>query len=54
MAVVAVVLVVGLFDLVWVLRFVNVVGCCGFFFFLSFFFLYFIFKMALVDVGLYR
>ena len=23
----------GLFDLGWVLRIVNVVGCCGFFFF---------------------
>ena len=35
--VVAAVVVVGLFDLGWVLRFVNVVGCCGFFlnFFLS-------------------
>ena len=33
-AVVAVVVVVGLFDLGWVLRFVNVVGCCGFFYFI--------------------
>ena len=36
MAIVAVVVVVGLFDLGWVLRFVNVVGC-GFFFQLCFF-----------------
>ena len=34
--VVEAVVVVGLFDLGWILRFVNVVGCCGFFF--SFYF----------------
>ena len=44
-AVVVTVVVVGLFYLGWVLRFVNMVGCCGFFFL-------FIFKVALVDVGL--
>ena len=31
--VVATMVVVGFFDLGWVLRFVNVVGRCGFFFF---------------------
>ena len=36
--VVAAMVVVGLFDLGWVLRFVNVVGCSGFFFFWFFFF----------------
>ena len=37
--VVAAVVVVGLFDLGWVLRFVNVVVCCGFLFlFVNFFF----------------
>ena len=30
---------VGLFDLGWVLRFVNVVGCCGFSFWLFFIYL---------------
>ena len=40
--IVAAVVVVGLFDLGWVLRFGNVVGC-GFFFF---------FKVVLMDVGL--
>ena len=33
---------VGLFDLGWVLRFVNVVGCCGFLFFI-FWFLFLLF-----------
>ena len=35
--VVAAVVVMGLFDLGWVLRFVNVAGCGGFFFFFFFF-----------------
>ena len=47
---------VGLFDLGWVLRFVNVVVCCGFLFlFFNFFFWFFflnfllLFKVALLD-----
>ena len=40
--VVEAVVVVGLFDLGWVLRFVNVAGCCrNFFFFFSVVFFFF-------------
>ena len=38
--VVAAVVVVGFFDLGWVLRFVNVVDCCGFFFLVVDFFFF--------------
>ena len=41
---------VGLFDLGWVLRFVNVVGCCGFLFIFFFWFIFFNFKIFIIII----